>query len=74
MLNKYKIVIGRGGEKNPLSATEVDVLACYIAPRDTWFLLPMVRATGRRTFAFFIVENSKSQWEKYRNNWDIFLQ
>jgi len=74
MLNKYKIVIGRGGEKTGLSATEVDVLACYIAPRDTWFLLPMVRAMGRRSFAFFVVEGSKSQWEKYRDNWDIFLQ
>ena len=72
--NKFKIVTRTGAEGKELLATEVDVLACYIEPRDTWYIMPMVKAVGRKSFAFFLCENSTSQWEPYRNNWDIFYK
>lgn len=72
-VNKFKIAIDKG-KGNMLHATEVDVLACYIQPRDTWYLLPMVRAQGLTNLAFFLGGDSESKWQPYRNNWDIFLQ
>ncbi len=71
-VNKFKIAIDKG-KGNRLDATKVDVLACYIAPRDTWFLVPMIRADGLTNLAFFLGEDSSSKWQPYRNNWDIFL-
>jgi hypothetical protein len=73
MKNKFKICID-GERRNTILATEVDVLACYISPRDTWYLIPMVKAVGLKTLAFFLQEDSESKWQAYRNNWDIFLQ
>ena len=72
--NKYRVVCGRGTAKESLKATEVDVLACYIEPRDVWYLIPMTKAHGKKSFAFFVKEDSKSQWSPFRDNWDIFLK
>jgi len=69
---KYKCIMHAA--KEDATAKEVDVLACYIAPKNTWYLLPMTRAIGRQSFVFFPSKDSKSQWEPYRNNWDIFLE
>lgn len=73
MKNKFKICID-GDRRATILATEVDVLACYISPRDTWYLIPMVKAVGLKTLAFFLTDDSDSKWQTYRNNWDIFLQ
>ena len=72
-INKFKIAIAKDRGNVPC-ATEVDVLACYIAPKDTWYLIPMLRAQGIKTLAFFLGEDSESKWQPYRDNWDIFLQ
>ena len=74
MKDKFKIAIDKGKGKSVLHATEVDVLACYIQPRDTWYLIPMIKAVGLKTLAFFTSKNSESKWQPYRDNWDIFLQ
>ncbi len=77
MKDKFKIAIDKGKGKSGsrvLHATEIDVLACYIQPKDTWYLIPMVKAVGIKTLAFFTSEDSESKWQPYRNNWDIFLQ
>ncbi len=71
---KYRIISGRRSDKSTYSATEIDVLACYIAPVDEWFLIPMVLAANNSSLAFFTGANSRSKWQKHRNNWDIFLQ
>lgn len=71
--DKYKIVAGTGAHKDGLSATELDVLACYIEPCDTWYLIPMNHAHEQKTFAFFVGENSTSKWQPYRDNWDAYL-
>lgn len=71
--NRFNITAGVGPSKSLISATDVDILACYIQPRDVWYLLPMVKAAGRKRFALYPIENSKSRWEPYRNNWDIFF-
>lgn len=71
---KYRIVSGRSSNKTSYSATEIDVLACYIAPLDEWYLIPMVYAANNQSLAFFTHEGTTSKWQKYRNKWDIFLQ
>lgn len=73
--NKFKIILGRGAKKKgQYLPTEIDVLACYIEPRGEWYLIPMVRAYKQSALSFFLVEDSKSMWQPYRNYWDIFLQ
>ncbi len=71
--NKYRVVCGKGLTKEGLKATEVDVLACYIEPLDVWYLIPMTKAHGKKSFAFFLQEGSSSQWEPFKDQWDIFL-
>ena len=71
--NKFKIVVCKSKTKSGMSAKEVDVLACYIQPRNTWYIIPMIKAVDRKTLAFYLVDDSKSQWEPYRDNWDVFF-
>lgn len=69
---KYKIIAGTGTHKEGISATEVDVLACYIEPVDTWYIIPMNYAHEQKSFAFFVSEDSKSKWTPFRDNWSVF--
>lgn len=74
-MDRFKIVLGRGKRKNiNYLPTEIDILACYIEPRDEWFIIPMLRVHKFQTLTFFLGEDSNSQWQAYRNKWDIFLQ
>lgn len=71
--NRFQFTAGVGPSKSLISATDVDILACYIQPRDIWYFLPMVKAAGRKKFALYPVKRSRSLWEPYRDYWDIFF-
>ena len=70
--DKFKILAGRGRGKTGISATDVDILACYIEPYDTWYIIPMVYAHEQRSLAFFLGIDTKSKWNPFRDNWDLF--
>lgn len=72
--SRYKITASTGtARKTPLDCTKVDLLAAYVAPENTWYLVPCLKI-GHTVSTWFYphVENSKGQYEKYRENWDIF--
>ena len=71
--NKYKIIAKSGADNKKIRPTEVDILAFYIFPRDTWYIIPTIKTSNIYNFAFFLVEGSKSQWEPFRNNWESFF-
>ena len=71
--HRFKVVVGTGPKKERLSAKDVDILAVYLQPIDCWYLLPMVKCSNQKSFAFYPQEGSRSQWTQYKDNWDIFF-
>ena len=71
--DKYKLIVKSGVDNKKVKATEVDVLSFYIFPRDTWYNIPTIKTSNIYNFSFFLGKNSKSQWEPFRNNWDVFF-
>jgi hypothetical protein len=70
----YRIVLGKGAEHREIPATEIDMLVAYIEPVNCWYLIPMVKAAGRKSYRFYPeVPTSTSQWTKYKDNWDVFF-
>ena len=51
-----------------------DVLACYVQPFDTWYLLPGDPAFfGGRSIKFYPhVQGSRAKTTQFLNNWEIF--
>jgi len=62
------------GTPNLLKPTEYDVLAAFIEDRSMWYIIPSA-AIGSTWKAKFYphVEKSKGQYEKFQENWDLFL-
>ncbi len=70
---RYKITASTGnGNKTPIDCTKVDLLAAYIAPVNAWYLVPCLKLRGVSTWFYPHIENSKGQYEKFRDNWEIF--
>jgi hypothetical protein len=71
--HRFKVVVGQGLKKQRLKRKDVDVLAVYLSSIDCWFIIPMSKTKGQKTFALYTQRNSKSQWSRYKNNWDLFF-
>ena len=54
-------------------STDVDVVACYAVPIDTWWMIPRKAFTGK-TAKLNPETNSKSQYKKYQHNWSIYYK
>ena len=67
--NHYRI-----GTKNRLNigytAQEIDFLAAYIFPEDTWYIFPVV-VVENRTIVCLAPQSKKSPMEKYREAWKL---
>ena len=79
---RYKVVAKqrRGSKVCPIDQTAVDVVACYVGPYDTWYLIPsseLSMAGGVSTLSIYMYPGnpeSAGQYEKYRDGWEIFNQ
>lgn len=71
--SRYKISAATTTRKEPIDCTKVDVLVVYVAPENAWYLIPCVKL-GQSVSAWFYphIEGSKGQYEKFREDWDIF--
>jgi len=52
---------------------EVDVVACYAVPVDTWWMIPRKEFTGK-TAKLNPEHNSKGQYKKYQHNWSVYYK
>lgn len=70
---RYRITAGVGSHKAHLDCAKIDVLAVFIEPEDTWYVIPCLKITGKGLWFYASNENSKARYEKYKEDWDYFL-
>lgn len=72
-LPRYQIIAGSGSKsKTPIDCSEVDLLSVYIAPEDTWYLIPCPALNGKKSLWFYPNSaDSKARFEQYKEAWDI---
>ena len=74
---RYRITAGRrdgpSKAKAPLDCSKVDVLAAYIQPVDTWYMIPCLKIKSPSVWFYPTSPGgSKSYYEQFRENWDFF--
>ena len=66
----YKCHLDSNG--HAYSPTQIDFLAAYIIPTDTWYILP-IRATHAQPDILLTPQNPRSKYEKYREAWHLLV-
>ena len=69
----YKVIAASGNAtKTPINPEEVDVLAAYVEPEDTWYLIPVVKLTGN--VSVYLNPNTKQngRYEVWKEAWNVF--
>ena len=69
----YKVIAASGNAtKTPINPDEVDVLAAYVEPEDTWYLIPVVKLTGN--VSVYLNPNTKlnGRYEVWKEAWNVF--
>ncbi len=49
---------------------QVDFIAAYIIPTDTWYILP-IRATNAQPDILLTPHNARSKYERYKEAWHL---
>lgn len=74
---RFRLTTGQGvGNKNAIKCNDVDVLAGYVSPVNTFYIIPCEKLTGVSTWVYpnDPKAENKYKFEKYRENWDIFKE
>ena len=69
-----KFLYGNGKRKpvNAARLAKIDIIAVYVSPFSTWYLIP-IRALTSRVIAIYPQKpNSKAKHEQYKENWSCF--
>lgn len=70
---RYKVLAATGqSSKVSMDCTKVDILAAYVEPVDTWYIIPCLEIGAKSVWFYPHIENSKSMSERYREQWDLF--
>ena len=66
--NSYKCHLDSNGV--PYSPRDLDFIAAYVIPTDTWYILP-IRATHAQTDILLTPNCPHAKYEKYREAWHL---
>lgn len=69
----YKVIAASGNAtKTPINPDEVDVLAAYVEPEDTWYVIPVVKLKGN--ISVYLNPNTKrnGRYEVWKEAWNVF--
>ena len=71
---RYKVLAATGqSSKEALDCTKVDILAAYVEPVDSWYIIPCLELSGTKSVWFYPhFQDSKSKTAKYLECWDLF--
>ena len=69
----YNIITSTGCTMKEKMSLEVDIVACYAIPIDTWWLIPREIVTGK-TIKLYDEPSTRSRYKKYQNNWSPFYE
>ena len=68
---RYRITAATGSQsKTKINCEQVDVLACYLATWDMWYIIPCIHIKSACVWLY--PTGKRGQYEKYKNNWGIF--
>jgi hypothetical protein len=62
-------------DKRPYRSAELDLMACYIFPVDTWYLIPSSELRGRtglRLYPHRPADTTIGGYEPFREAWHVF--
>jgi len=73
-LGRYMITASSGNEnKKSIDCQKVDILAAYVHPVDTWYLIPSLHLDNAVRISLYPHNSdSKAKHEKFINNWEVF--
>jgi len=66
--NSYRCHLDHNGQ--PYSPKDIDFIAAYVIPTDTWYILP-IRATHGQADILLTPDNPRAKYEKYREAWHL---
>lgn len=69
----FKILAASGNAtKTPINSDEVDVLAAYVEPEDTWYVIPVKKLKGN--VSVYLNPNTKlnGRYEVWKEAWNVF--
>ena len=70
---RFKVVAKAGGNIKPIDCSVVDIIAAYVAPVDTWYLVPCpVTESIRSLWLYPLSPDSSAKYEKYKEEWGVF--
>lgn len=71
--DRYKIIASGGCDaKKPYTKDDIDILAVYIVPHNTWYLVPVERLEAHISTYFAPQREGKGKYEPFKEGWEIF--
>ena len=70
----YKVITSSGHDKKQPVSSQVDILACYVIPIKSWWIIPQSKISNIRTIRLSESPLSKSKYRGYLNNWNLFYE
>lgn len=68
----YQVNCFHTGQQRPYTTKEIDFIAAYIVPTDTWYIIPVSAVKHTTTFTVFPrIPNSRGKYERYRGQWNL---
>ena len=69
----YNIITSSGHTMKERMSKEVDIVACYASPIDTWWIIPRKVVNGK-TLKLYDEPSTRSRYKKYQENWSPFYE
>lgn len=70
---RYKVLAATGqSSKTSIDCTKVDILAAYVEPVNTWYIIPCLEIGAKSVWFYPHIENSRSMTERFKEEWDLF--
>lgn len=66
----YKVMVAHGKEKAKYDSTHCDVIAAFVVPEKTWYIIP-VNEVEARDLNLRPHKESNGKYEKYKEQWDM---
>jgi hypothetical protein len=67
----YNIITSSGHTNKEVMSREIDIVACYASPIETWWIIPRGVINGK-TVKLYDNKSSRSIYKGYQENWMSF--
>jgi hypothetical protein len=69
---EFTIPLTHGHPRRPYQPGDFDLLAAYVGPYKTWYIIPFPEIAGRSGIHFYTHNPaSTGQFEKFKERWDL---